>query len=56
VRPTDDPPTLELRSALIEPIPDAVPRVGGLYDQLNELHRRDLARSPTTSSTPWCAS
>ena len=32
------------RRVVIEPIPDAVARVGGMYDQLNELHRRDLVR------------
>jgi len=32
------------RRVVIEPIPDAVAWVGGMYDQLNELHRRDLAR------------
>jgi DNA-binding MarR family transcriptional regulator len=32
------------RRVLIEPVPDAVARVGGMYDRLNELHRRDLAR------------
>lgn len=32
------------RRVLIEPLPEAVARVGGLYDQLNELHRQDLAR------------
>ena len=31
------------RRVLVEPLPDAVARVGGLYDQLNELHRRDFA-------------
>jgi hypothetical protein len=32
------------RRVVIEPIPVAVARVGGVYDQLNELHRGDLAR------------
>ncbi|HEY0811908.1 MAG TPA: MarR family transcriptional regulator [Pseudonocardia sp.] len=31
------------RRVLIEPLPDAVARVGGFYDQLNNLHRHDLA-------------
>jgi DNA-binding MarR family transcriptional regulator len=31
------------RRVLIEPLPGAVARVGGFYDQLNELHRHDLA-------------
>lgn len=32
------------RRVLIEPLPDAGARVGGFYDQLNELHRHDLGR------------
>ncbi|GHH53445.1 MarR family winged helix-turn-helix transcriptional regulator [Lentzea cavernae] len=31
------------RKVVIEPDPDAVRRVGGLYDSLNERHRADLA-------------
>jgi DNA-binding MarR family transcriptional regulator len=31
------------RRVLIEPVSDAVARVGGYYDQLNERHRHDLA-------------
>ncbi|GAA1189936.1 MarR family transcriptional regulator [Pseudonocardia alaniniphila] len=31
------------RRVLIEPLPAAVARVGSFYDQLNELHRHDLA-------------
>lgn len=30
------------RRMLIEPVPEAVSRVGGFYDQLNARHRRDL--------------
>jgi DNA-binding MarR family transcriptional regulator len=37
------PDRLDRRRVLIEPLPDAVARVGGFYDQLNELHRHDLA-------------
>jgi len=31
------------RRVVIEPVPDAVRDVGGLYDELNERHRHDLA-------------
>ncbi|SDG60547.1 MarR family winged helix-turn-helix transcriptional regulator [Pseudonocardia oroxyli] len=31
------------RRVLVEPVPEAVARVGGLYDRLNDRHRADLA-------------
>ena len=31
------------RRVLVEPLPDAVARVGGYYEHLNERHRHDLA-------------
>lgn len=31
------------RRVLIEPLPEAVARVGGFYEELNEHHRNDLA-------------
>jgi DNA-binding MarR family transcriptional regulator len=30
------------RKVLVEPVPEAVARVGGLYDRLNDRHRADL--------------